>query len=94
MKRHHGNVVFVRQLGVEFDEGGIGLIGNELSNPLFVWCQFQIAPTLSFLGSDSAGLLVLFDERIDGRAADRVLENEVFDEQCQIIICAIGGNGF
>jgi len=73
---------------------GIGLIGNELSNPLFVWCQFQIAPTLSFLGSDSAGLLVLFDERIDGRAADRVLENEVFDEQCQIIICAIGGNGF
>jgi len=79
VKRNHSNVVFVRQLGVEFDEGGIGLIGNELSNQLFVGCQFQLAPTLSFLGGDSAGLSVLFDERIDGRAADRVLENEVFD---------------
>ena len=65
---------------MEFDEGGIGLIGNELSNQLFVGCQFQLAPTLSFLGGNSAGLSVLFDERIDGRAADRVLENEVFDD--------------
>jgi len=79
VKRNHGNVVLVRQLGVEFGEGGIGLIGNELSNQWFVWCQFQIDTTLSFLGSDSAGLSMLFDERIDGRAADRVLENEVFD---------------
>ena len=79
MKRNHSNVVFVRQLGVEFDEGGIGLIGNELSNQLFVWCQFQFSSTLSFFGSDGAGLSMLFEVRIDGRAADRVLENEVFD---------------
>jgi hypothetical protein len=79
MKCNDSNIVLVGQLGVEFDEGGIGLIGNELSDQLFVGCQFQIDATLPFLGSDGAGLSVLFDERINGRAADRVLANEVFD---------------
>jgi hypothetical protein len=79
MKSNHGNVVLVGQLGVEFDESGIGLIVNELPNQLFVRCQFQIDTALSFLGSDGAGLSMLFDERIDGRTADRVLADKVFD---------------
>jgi hypothetical protein len=79
VKRHHGHVVLVGQLGVKFDEGGIGLIGNELSDQLFVWCQFQIDATLPFLGSNAASLSLLFDERIDGGAADGVEADEVFD---------------
>jgi len=56
MTGYYCYIVFVGQQCMKFNERRIGMIRNELSDFLFVGCQFEMDASLSFLGSDASGL--------------------------------------
>jgi|GEM_PF-2532265 len=56
MKGDYCYIVFIGQQGMKFNERRIAMVGNELSDFLFVGCQFEIDASLSFLGNDASGL--------------------------------------
>jgi hypothetical protein len=86
MERNDGNAILVWQLGVKFDQGGIGLIRNELSDVLFVRCQFQIDTTLSFFGSDTTGLSALLAKGVDPGRTNGVFSGGIFAGHTAITI--------
>jgi hypothetical protein len=55
VKGTDGNVFFVGQHGMKFEEGGIGMIGNELPYFLFIRCKFKWLPSFELFGFNASG---------------------------------------
>jgi len=85
VQRRYCYIIFIGQQGVKFDQGGVGMFVNESSNFLFVGSQFQFGTGLILFRLDGIVFASLFEDCIDGCAADGVLCNDVFDE-CAFVI--------
>ena len=70
MKGYYCYIVFVGQQGMKFNERRIGMVGNELSDFLFVRCYFIFPASFVFFGGDVTGFTALLTQEIDPRGTD------------------------
>jgi hypothetical protein len=86
MKRNNTDIILVGQQCMQFNQGCIGMIGNELSDLCLVGRQFQLAIFTAFLGGDVAGFFALFSQGIHPRNTDRILSGDIFGGHSTIVI--------
>ena len=85
MKGYYCYIVFIRQQGMKFNERRIGMLGNELSDFLFVGSQFEIDASLSFFGSNASGFTPLLEQVIQPRLAHGKVLDDIFDRIAFIV---------
>jgi hypothetical protein len=73
-----GDVLFVGQHGMKFDEGGIGMIADELSDFLFVRFEFSFGTSFVLFRFDASGFTSSFPQVVDPGDADGIFSGGIF----------------